>query len=135
MWVHSMPYYERILREGFLSYIPRIEKIADTDMREGLLHLVEGLRVYSERCVRYLRDEGAPEELVSALEKIPMRPAENIFDAIEGWNFIMYLDCCDNLGCLADGLLPYYKGEDVVPLIGELYDNLDINEGYSMSLG
>ena len=64
-----------------------------------------------------------------------MRPAENIFDAIEGWNFIMYLDCCDNLGCLADGLLPYYKGEDIVPLIGELYDNLDINEGYSMSLG
>ena len=135
MWVHSMPYYERILREGFLSYIPRIEKIADMDMREGLLHLVEGLRAYSERCVKYLRDEGAPEELVSALEKIPMRPAENIFDAIEGWNFIMYLDCCDNLGCLADGLLPYYKGEDIVPLIGELYDNLDINEGYSMSLG
>ena len=135
MWVHTIPNYERILREGFLSYIPRIEKIEDTDMREGLLHLVEGLRVYIERCTEYLRSCGAAEELISSLERIPMHPAENIFDAVEGWNFIMYLDFCDNLGCLADGLLPYYKGEDAVPLISELYDNLDANNGYSMSLG
>ena len=27
---HSLPHYERVLTEGLLSYIPRIEKIADT---------------------------------------------------------------------------------------------------------
>ena len=43
MFTHSMPNYERILKEGFNSYIPRIEKINDKDMREGLLHLVNGI--------------------------------------------------------------------------------------------
>lgn len=46
----------------------------------------------------------------------------------------MYLDNCDNLGCLAKGLLPYYKGENLILWLENLYDNLDINNGYSMSL-
>ena len=27
MWTHAIPHYERILKEGFSSYLPRIEKI------------------------------------------------------------------------------------------------------------
>lgn len=134
MYIHSMPNYERVLREGFDSYIPRIEKIKDIDMRDGLLHLLCGLRRYCERCVEYLVSQNADEKLINALKKVPFKPADNIYEALVCWNFIMYLDGCDNLGCLDSGLLPYYKGENVVDIIKNLYDNLDINCGYSMAL-
>ncbi len=135
MWTHSMPNYERILKEGFLLYIPRIEKIEDKDMKEGLLHLIEGIKCYVERSVSYLESVNADPKLISALKKVPLYPAENIYEAIVGWNFILYLDGCDNLGCLASGLMPYYNGEDITELISTLYSNLDKNSGYSMALG
>ena len=134
MYTHSMPNYERVLKEGFLSYIPRIEKIEDKDMREGLLHVIEGIRNYISRCAEYLTRVGADERLISALQKVPLYPAENIYEAIVAWNFILYLDNCDNLGCVASGLCPYYNGEDVTELLRNLYDNLDKNGGYSMAL-
>ena len=134
MYTHSMPNYPRILKEGLLSYIPRIEKIDDDDMREGLLHLVSGIRTYVLRCVDYLKSVGAEERLIRALERVPLYPAENIYQALVSWNFVLYLDGCDNLGSLGKGLVPYFKGEDVVDVIANLYDNLDQNEGYSMSL-
>ena len=134
MWTHSMPNYERILSEGLLSYIPRIEKIADEDMREGLLHLVEGIRCYVLRCVSYLKSVSKDERLIAALERTPLYPARDAYEALVGWNFILYLDNCDNLGCLAKGILPYYKGEDLTSVLENLYENLDINNGYSMSL-
>lgn len=135
MHMHSMPNYERILKEGLLSYINRIEKMEDKDMCEGLLHIVEGIKNYVNRCVDYLEASGADEKLIQALKKVPLYPAENIYEAIVAWNFILYLDNCDNLGCVASGLYPYYDGEDVTELLKNLYDNLDSNGGYSMALG
>ncbi len=134
MYTHSMPNYERILNEGFLSYIPRIEMISDTDMREGLLHVIRGIESYIARCVEYLVSVSADEELIFALQRVPLYPARTAYEAIVAWNFVMYLDNCDNLGCLAKGLLPYYKGENLIPWLENLYDNLDKNNGYSMSL-
>lgn len=46
----------------------------------------------------------------------------------------MCLDSCDNLGCLDLGLKPYFNNENIIPLLKNLYDNLDSNNGYSMSL-
>lgn len=135
MYTHSIPNYERILKEGFLSYIPRIENIKDTDLKDGLINLVEGIKTYINRCVDYLESVSAEKQLINALKKVPLNPAENIYEAVVGWNFIMYLDCCDNLGCVASGLLPYYKGEDITDLLDNLFLNLDSNDGYSMALG
>lgn len=134
MYTHSMPNCERILAEGFNSYIPRIEKITDPDMREGLLHLLEGIRAYTLRCVDYLKSVGAEPRLTDALTRVPFEPARDIYEAIVGWNFITYLDSSDNLGALGKGLSRYYKGEDIIPLLQNLYDNLDKNDGYTMSL-
>lgn len=134
MYTHSMPNYERILKEGLLSYIDRINKIDDKDMREGLIHLIRGIEAYIERCVDYLTSENADEKLINALKKVPLHPADSIYEAVLAWNFILYLDGCDNLGCVASGLLPYYKGEDITDLLANLYDNLDKNGGYSMAL-
>ena len=135
MSTHSMPHYERILKEGLLSYVPRIEKIADADMRDGLLHVVCGIESYITRCVEYLKSVSADQKLIAALQRVPLYPARTAYEAIVAWNFVMYLDNCDNLGCLAKGLLPYYKGENLIPWLENLYDNLDKNNGYSMSLG
>lgn len=134
MYTHTIPNYHRILVEGLDAYLPRIEKIADRDMREGLLHLVAGIRAFAARCADRLAQSGAPERLVSALRRVPMQPARDVFEAAECWNFVMYLDRCDNLGCLEKGLLPYWKGEDIVPLLENLYENLDVNVGWSMAL-
>ncbi|MBQ5602182.1 MAG: hypothetical protein IIU77_05105 [Clostridia bacterium] len=134
MFTHSMPNYERILKEGLLSYIPRIERISDTDMREGLLHVVRGIELYITRCVAYLKSVSADKMLIASLQRVPLYPAKTAYDAIVAWNFIMYLDNCDNLGCLGKGILPYYKGENLIPYLENLYDNLDKNNGYSMSL-
>lgn len=134
MWTHSMPNYERILQEGFFSYLPRIEKIEDRDIREGLVAVVEGIQTYASRCVEYLQSVNAEKKLIDALKQVPMNPAQDIYQALVGWNFILYLDTCDNIGCLSEGLKPYYKGEDVTAVIANLYDNLDINEGWSVAL-
>ena len=135
MYTHSMPNYERVLKEGFLSYISRIEKIKDKDMREGLLHLIGGIECYIKRCVEYLESVAADDKLISALKHVPMKPARDIYEAVVCWNFVLYLDGCDNLGCVASGLYPYYNGEDVTDLLKNLFDNLDSNNGYSMALG
>lgn len=134
MWTHSMPNYERILREGLLSYLPRIEKITDTDLREGLRHVLRGIETYVSRCVAYLQSVSASPALIDALRQVPLYPARDAKEAIIAWNFVLYLDNCDNLGCLGLGLVPYFHGEDLIPYLENLYDNLDKNGGYSMSL-
>lgn len=134
MALHSLPYYERVVKEGFDSYIPRIEKIRDIEIKEGLLEVMAGVKTYHARCLEFLKENNADTKLIEALEQVPMKPARNIYEAILTWNFVMYIDGCDNLGCLASGLLPYFKGENIVELLENLYDNLDINNGYSMAL-
>lgn len=136
MYVHSIPDWARICAEGFDGYAERIGRIGDTEMREGLTEVLAGLRTYGERCAAYLRSVRAPEELVRSVERVPFRPAESFYDAVECCNWITYLDNCDNLGALSVGLLPWYRGEEnVIALLENLYDNLDANNGYSMSLG
>lgn len=134
MWCHSFPNYGRILREGLNSYAKRAEQITDTDLREGLLHLCNGLKCYIQRCVCYLEEVHANADLIRALKKVPLEKADTIYEAIVAWNFVMYLDSCDNLGCLAKELIDFYHGEDISSLLDNLYDNLDANDGYSMAL-
>ncbi len=134
MYTHSFPHYERIAGEGLDSYLPRIEKIEDRDLREGLLHLVAGIRTYRDRCVSYLTSVGASARLISALTQVPFQPARDIYEALVCWNFVFYLDSCDNPGCLASGLYPYYRGEDITELLKCFYDNVEKNDAYSMSL-
>ena len=135
MWCHSFPNYDRIMKEGLNSYAERIKNNADKDFREGLLHIYEGIKRYAERCAEYLESVNADPELIRALKKVPLKKADNIYEALVCRNFVMYLDSCDNIGCLAKDLYEFYNGEDIVPLLENLFDNLDANNGYSMVLG
>ena len=106
MYTHSMPHYERVLREGLDSYKERVMKAEDADFREGLMHLLCGIETYVSRCVAYLEQVNADTKLIDALKRVPMYPAKTVYEAVEAWNFVMYLDNCDNLGCVDSGLMP-----------------------------
>lgn len=134
-YTHSIPHYERVLAEGFDSYVERINRIADVDMRDGLLEVLEGLKDYHNRCLEHLRAAGADSELIVALETVPFQPARNIYEAIVGWNYLMYLDNTDNLGWIDEGLSSYYQGENVVPELREMFENVAVNDGWSCSIG
>ncbi len=134
MYIHSMPAYDRIMREGLDSYLVRVKNMKDEDMRDGLLHVLCGIRTYHAKCLDYLRKTNARPELIAALEKVPFAPCETIYEALVCRNFVFMLDI-DNIGTVATDLYPYYKGEDMTEVIKELYGNIDNNEVWSMSLG
>jgi len=134
LYTHSMPNYARIARDGLDSYAGRISAMQDETLRLGLTDLLEGIRVYHRRCLAFLTENGADEVLLQAFSHVPFSPAGNLYEALLCWNFILYLDNCDNLGSLVTGLAPFYRGEDVTEILENLFDNLDLNGGYSMSL-
>ena len=138
MWTHSMPNYERVLAEGLDGYESRISKMRNADMRDGLLHLVAGIRAWHSRIVEKLRAEGAQPRLVAALERVPFAPARDFYEALVCWNFTFFLDGCDNEGCLASGLAPYYdeaRDGDVTGLLRAWFEIVDSTDAYSMSIG
>ncbi len=134
-YTHSAPHYERILAEGFDSYVTRINQIEDSDMREGLLDLLKGIRNYHSRGIEYLKSVNADQELIEALKQVPFKPARTIYEAIVCWNYVMYLDTVDNIGMLDSGLYPYYHGENISKEIRELFENININDKWNCTIG
>ncbi len=134
-WTHSFPNYTRILREGLHRYQARVAALPEGDFRRGMQILLEGIQIYHNRCVEHLRSVNAPKALIDALEKMPYAPPTTIYEALLSLNFIYYIDGCDDIGPLDRILLPYYQGEDMVPLFREFFRNVDANNGWSGTLG
>lgn len=134
-WTHSFPNYTRVLKEGLDEYANRVNKLDDGDFKKGMLILLDGIRAYHKRCIEHLKATDAPEKLISALEKVPYKPASSLYEAMVSLNFIYYVDGCDDIGPLDKMLLPYHKGEDIVELIREYFKHVDANDGWSGTLG
>ncbi len=134
-YTHSIPHYERIVKEGLDSYADRIRGIRDTDFREGLQEILEGIHSYHARILSHLKESNADDKLVSALEKVPFSPAGTLYEALVCWNFIYYLDGCDDPGRLDAGLIDYYNGEDLTALLRAFFTNVDQNNGWTAALG
>ena len=134
-WTHSFPNYKRILAEGLDAYRQRVEARPDGDFRTGMLLVLESIEIYRQRSLEILRNADAPADLIAALERVPNQPARDIYEALVSWNFIYYVDGCDDIGALDRNLLPYYHGEDLVPLFRELFRHVDVNDGWSGPLG
>ncbi len=134
-FTHSFPNYTRILQEGLYRYEERVRALPEGDFRRGMLILLEGIRIYHTRCVEYLKSIDAPKELTDALERMPYDSPKNIYEALVSLNFIYYVDGCDDIGPLDRILLPYYRGEDMVSLLREFFQNVDENDGWSGTLG
>ena len=134
-YTHSMPNYRRIIKEGLNSYLQRIDALPEGDFKEGLAEVVSGIRIYQSRALALLKSQDAQKKLVSALEKVPFEPASNLYEAIVAWNFVYYIDGCDNPGRLDAHLAEYHNGEDMTGLFLEFFKNVDMNGGWSSALG
>ena len=134
-WTHSTPNYKRIIREGLHSYKQRILSHPGSEFHEGLLALVNAMENYITRSVAYLREAGAPAELISALERVPFEPAATYYEGLVAWNIVFYFDGRDNLGCLDDGLAHLYNGEDLTDVIREMFRNIESAGTWSCTVG
>ncbi len=134
-WTHAAPNYKRIIREGLAGYRQRVLAQPDGDFKAGLLHLLDGMESYIRRAVEALRAAGAPAQLTDALALVPFAPAQTYYQGLVAWNMIFYFDGCDNLGYLDDGLAHLYRGEDLTPVIRELFRNIDQVGNWSCTIG
>lgn len=135
LYTHANPNYERILAEGLASYKERVLKCRDKDFRAGCLEVIASIEIYLERVINYLSEVGARKELIDALRVVPMYPARNLYDALVEWNFLYYIDFCDNVGEMDRVLDKYYGGEDAVEVIRQFFRNVDANDGWSLRIG
>ena len=134
-YTHSFINYPRILAEGLNHYRRRVEALPPSDFRDGLLLVLEGIEAYRLRCLAHLREVGGDADLIAALSYTPNEPPKTAYDALVAWNFVYYVDGCDDIGRLDKHLYPLWKGEDLRPVIRELFRNVDANDGWSGALG
>ncbi len=135
MYTHSIPNYGRIAREGLDSYARRAQECPDPAFRDGIADVIEGIRDFHARSLAELREKNAFPELIAALERVPFLPADNLYRAVVCFNFIYYMDGCDNPGMLDTDLYPFYRGEDITDLLREYFVNIDANDGWTGALG
>ncbi len=140
-YTHSIPHYERVLREGLDSYLTRVQALPEGDFRDGLLEVIVGIRAYRDRLADVLRRHPQSENrdtLLAAYEQVPFAPARSLAEAIIGWNFLYYVDGCDNAGRLDAGLLPFDDGmpqDALESYLRALFTNVDKTESWSAAIG
>jgi len=161
-YTHSIPNYGRVLREGLSGYARRIRRALalsrernDDERVEFYLALQDvlaGIRRWHRRILALLRDtrcddarsEAQRARLVAAYERVPFRSARSFFEAVVAYNFVFYVDDCDNLGRIDQELMPYYERDlaagltdhaQAVDLIRALWENTDANNGWSAGIG
>lgn len=135
-YTHSFLNYRRILADGLKGYRARVNALPDGDFKDAMIVLIDGIYYYHARCLELLRQNGGRQELIDALQWVPMNTPRNIYEAVVAWNFVYYLDNgCDDPGGMDRALLPYWKGEDIVELLHEFFSYVDENDGWSMPLG
>lgn len=161
-YTHSVPNYGRVIQEGLNRHSERIaEGLAIAKKRQdseridfylGMQDVIGGIKAWHQHLLGELRMTKFtdPEvdahrlKLISAFEQVPFKPAQNFFEAIVAYNFTYYLDDCDNPGRIDQELFPYYKNDlekglishdEAVKLIRNLWENSDINSGWSAGIG
>lgn len=135
MYTHSFANFRRLVREGLNSYQKRVEKVKNDDIRNGLLDVLAGIKAFHSRALALLKEDYGNSKLYKALEKVPFMPAETLYEAIVCWNFIYYMDGCDDIGRLDEDLIDFYNGEDMTEVFKCLFLNVDANNGWSGCLG
>jgi len=161
-YTHSIPNYGRVIREGLTDYARRIaDRLQRARQRRdqerldfylGLQEVLAGIACWHRRLVDSLSrpSNGHPEaearrqRLRAALEQVPFRPARDFFEALVAYNFVYYLDDCDNPGRFDLELAPYYERDraagkvtfpEAVSLVRCFWENVDANSGWSAGIG
>lgn len=161
-YTHSIPNYGRVIREGLSEYARRIagqlqrarqrrdeERI---DFYLGLQEVLAGIACWHRRLLDLLeatsidspQAEARRHRLRAALEQVPFRPARDFFEALVAYNFVYYLDDCDNPGRFDLELASYYEHDraagkvtfpEAVSLVRCFWENVDANSGWSAGIG
>ena len=134
-YIHSILNYPRILDEGLKGYRTRLMGMENNDFNAGMVLLLDGIETYRKRLIVHLYSVNAPSELITALEHVPENPPRNIYEALVSWNFMYYIDGCDDIGRIDANLYKFYNGEDVTEIIHEFFTHVDINNGWSAAIG
>ena len=161
-YTHSVPNYGRVVREGLSEHAHRIAKNSamaqqrnDTERIEfylGLQDVLAGIERWHQCMLEFLHNvptdnpvaEKRRKRLVAAYEHVPFQPARDFFEALVAYNFVYYLDDCDNPGRVDLELFPYYERDlaegrithdEAVDLIRCLWENSDANSGWSAGIG
>lgn len=134
-FTHTFLNYSRIFKDGLNGYIKRVDALPDGDFKTSLQITLDAIKIYHLRCLEVLKTQNAPQKLIDALTKMPYETPSNTYEAMVAQNFIFYVDGCDDIGPLDKNLLPYYKGEDIIPLLKAFFKNVDDNNAWSGTLG
>ncbi|MGC9349316.1 MAG: pyruvate formate lyase family protein [Anaerolineae bacterium] len=161
-YTHSIPNYGRVLREGLDAHAARVQaglasaaERADPDKRDfylGLADVLAGIRAWHRRILDELRAWDAPTaqqaqrraRLLKALERVPFQPARSFYEAVVAYNFVFYLDDCDNPGRLDRELDPYYRHDveggilerdDALAMLRAFTDNVCAHNAWSAAIG
>ncbi len=150
-YTHAVINYGRVVREGIDRYKQRIEEklpLCSTNQSifyNGLLDVVEGIKAYHRRIIMYLNDCGGKSQnaakLIRALEQVPFKPARGFYEAMVCYNFMYYVDGCDNPGRIDQELYPYFQADDTADhacalgLMTDFFDNVCANAGWSSAIG
>ena len=163
-YTHSIPNYGRILREGLDAYASRIlafqnafpaSEIDDAvagdgdgdpagNLYAGLLDLITGIKAWHSRVIDRVSAVKCDTTLLSALRRVPFLPARTFYESLVAYNFIYYLDGCDNPGRFDQELIEFYRHDidagildeaEALKLIIDFFRNVDANNGWSLGIG
>ena len=161
-YTHSIPNYGRVLREGLEAHAARVAAGLDTasadddcggiDFYLGLQDVLAGIRCWHDRVLAMLEGRTSTEPalcrrrdaLVAALRQVPFRPARTFYEAVVAYNFIFYLDDCDNPGRLDRELEPYYvldldrktvTRDEALDMLRAFTENVCANDAWSAAIG
>ena len=161
-YTHSVPNYGSVVREGLSEHARRIAKnltvarqrgdAEKIDFYSGLQDVLAGIELWHRSFLEFLRDtptghslaEARRKQLIVAYEQVPFQPARDFFEALVAYNFVYYLDDCDNPGRVDQELFPYYEHDlaigrvthdEAADLIRCLWENSDANSGWSAGIG
>lgn len=149
-YTHGIVNFGRVIGEGLDAYETRVRAglALAVEPRKcafytGLIDLLAGIRTWHSRLLQHLQQspEAGPERdrLVAAFSRVPFQPARTFQEAMVAYNFVYYLDECDNPGRLDDVLWPYYRLKpdraEAVAMLSEFADNVSANAGWSAAIG
>jgi len=162
-YTHSIPHYERVLREGLDGYAARIQAALErapaapaAALYRALHTTLDAARVLHRRLVAELeravppagadaaRWERRRQALLAAYRQVPWRPARTFVEAAVAVNFVFYLDGCDNLGRYDQYLGPYLEQdldggrldrEAALELVRAQWRNVDAASAWNAAIG
>jgi len=166
-YTHSIPNYGRVLREGLDAHAARIAAGLDSaharahataaasseiDFYLGLQDVLAGIRCWHGRILAMLEGWTSPDpeacqrrdRLVTALRQVPFQPARTFYEALVAYNFVFYLDDCDNPGRLDRELDPFYTQDvangtvtrdEALDMLRAFTANVCANDAWSAAIG